>query len=93
MNLKAVDGKLSPVVADYESIISNLKDQIIDLEVRLENCENRDSKNLESDGIGDTSDSLIRTAKKILRDNWKEPFQKGKSGNNFCRNMIFLHFF
>ena len=73
MNLKAVDGKLSPVVADYESIISNLKDQIIDLELRLENCENRDSKNQESD----TSDSLIRTAKKILRDNWKEPFQKG----------------
>ena len=73
MNLKAVDGKLSPVVADYESIISNLKDQIIDLELRLENCENRDSKNHESE----TPESLIRTAKKILRDNWKEPFQKG----------------
>ena len=73
MNLKTVDGKLSPVVADYESIISNLKDQIIELELRLENCEHQDSKNQESD----TSDSLIRTAKKILRDNWKEPFQKG----------------
>ena len=77
MNLKVVDGKLSPVVADYESIISNLKDQIIELELKLENCENLHSKNQDSDGNENTSESLIRTAKKILRDNWKEPFQKG----------------
>ena len=89
MNLKAVDVKLSPVVADYESIISNLKEQIIELELRLENCENLKSKNQESDGNEESTDSLIRTAKKILRDNWKEPFQKGQSDNNFCHNKIF----
>lgn len=77
--ISPVDVKFSSVGTDYEGLIRDLQQKIVDLKLQLANCETKNAKLKVTVARGpETSDdSLVKTAKKILRENWRAPMQPG----------------